>query len=85
MAGVNALFLVALGLAIQVLLFYWVWNWEFTWYLPDLAWGFKYYLDMLQTSAFWPLAYLPAAPSCRCWASSPGWPAGEASAASKPA
>jgi hypothetical protein len=61
MAGVNALFLVALGLAVQVLAFYWMWNWEFTWYLPDLAWGFKYYLDILQTSAFWPLTYLPAA------------------------
>jgi hypothetical protein len=61
MAGVNALFLVALGLAVQILAFYWMWNWEFAWYLPDLAWGFKYYLDMLQTSAFWPLAYLPAA------------------------
>ena len=61
MAGVNALFLVALGLAVQVLAFYWMWNWEFSWYLPDLAWGFKYYLDILQTSAFWPLAYLPAA------------------------
>jgi glucan phosphoethanolaminetransferase (alkaline phosphatase superfamily) len=61
LAGVNALFLAALGLAAQVLAFYWMWNWEFSWYLPDLAWGFKYYLDMLQTSAFWPLAYLPAA------------------------
>jgi hypothetical protein len=61
MAGVNALFLVALGLAAQILAFYWMWNWEFSWYLPDLAWGFKYYLDMLQTSAFWPLTYLPAA------------------------
>jgi hypothetical protein len=61
LAGVNALFLVALGLAVQVLAFYWTWGWEFSWYLPDLAWGFKYYLDMLQTSVFWPLAYLPAA------------------------
>lgn len=60
MAGVNTMFFVALGLALQILSFYWYWDREFAWYLPDLAWGFKYYLDMLQTSVFWPLLYMPA-------------------------
>jgi len=61
LAVVNTMFFVALGLALQVLLFYWLWNVNFSWYLPNLAWGFKYYLDMLQTTAFYPKIYLPVA------------------------
>jgi 1-acyl-sn-glycerol-3-phosphate acyltransferase len=29
------------------------------WYQPDTFWGFKYYLVVFQTSAFWPLVFLP--------------------------
>jgi hypothetical protein len=61
LAAVNTLFLVALGLAVQIILFFWLWNITFAWYLPDLAWGFKYYLDMIQTTAFYPKLYLPVA------------------------
>ena len=61
MAGVNTMFLVALGLGAQALLFYGWWDVSFSWDIPDMAWGFKYYLDMLQTIAFYPIDYLPAA------------------------
>jgi hypothetical protein len=60
-AVVNTMFFVALGLALQVLLFYWLWDVNFPWYIPNLAWGFKYYLDLLQTTAFYPKIYLPVA------------------------
>lgn len=88
MAGVNTMFLVALGLAIQVLYFYWLWNWEFTWYLPDLAQGMKYYLDMLQTSVFWPLLYAPAGVIVPLLSAGVAWLAGRqkpAGAAAPPA
>ena len=61
LAAVNTLFLIALGLALQVILFFWLWNVSFAWYLPDLVLGFKYYLDMIQTTAFYPKVYLPVA------------------------
>jgi arylsulfatase A-like enzyme len=61
LAVVNTMFFVALGLALQVLLFYWLWDVNFPWYIPNLAWGFKYYLDMLQTTAFYPKIFLPVA------------------------
>ena len=61
LAAVNTLFLVALGLALQIILFFWLWNLTFAWYLPDLVLGFKYYLDMIQTTAFYPKVYLPVA------------------------
>lgn len=33
---------------LQVLIFYWLYNYTFSWYIPDLKLGFKYYLDLLQ-------------------------------------
>jgi hypothetical protein len=60
-AAVNTLFLVALGLALQIILFVWLWNITFAWYLPDLVVGFKFYLDMIPTTAFYPKVYLPVA------------------------
>ncbi len=57
--SVNAAFLIVAALALQIVLFYWLWNVTFAWYIPDLTLGFKYYLDVLQTSAFWPLLYVP--------------------------
>ena len=47
-AAVNTSFLVGLGLLLQVDLFFWLYSLNFDWYLPDLKWGFKYYLDLLQ-------------------------------------
>lgn len=44
---------IALAFAFQVLLFYWAYGVSFPWGLPDLGWGFKYYLDLLTLSAFW--------------------------------
>jgi hypothetical protein len=48
MAAVNMSFLVGLGLLLQVDLFYWLYGLGWTWYLPDLKWGLKYYFDLLQ-------------------------------------
>ncbi len=51
LAAVNMSLLVGLGLLLQVDLFYWLYGLEWNWYLPDLKWGFKYYLDLLQVFA----------------------------------
>jgi hypothetical protein len=59
--AVNTLFLVAAALAVQILIFYVAWDVVFITYLPDLNWGFKYNLDVLQTTAFWPMTALPLA------------------------
>ncbi|TKJ30021.1 MAG: hypothetical protein CEE40_06335 [Chloroflexi bacterium B3_Chlor] len=48
MAAANASFFVGFGLLLQVDLFYWLYGLSWDWYLPDLKWGFKYYLDLLQ-------------------------------------
>lgn len=48
LAAVNMSFFVGLGLLLQVDLFYWLYGLEWNWYLPDLKWGMKYYLDLLQ-------------------------------------
>ena len=57
----NTLFIVAAALAVQILIFYVAWGVIFTKYLPDLNWEFKFFLDTLQTMAFWPTTYLPLA------------------------
>ena len=59
--AVNTLFLVATVLGIQLLIFYVAWGLIFTKYLPDLNWALKFFLDILQTMAFWPTIYLPLA------------------------
>ncbi len=41
-------FFVGYLLLLQVDLFYWLYNIRFSWALPDLKLGFKYYLDLLQ-------------------------------------
>lgn len=41
-------FAVGYLLLLQVDLFYWLYNISFTWTLPDLKLGFKYYMDLLQ-------------------------------------
>jgi hypothetical protein len=59
--AVNTLFLVAMVLGIQLLMFYVAWGLIFTQYLPNLNWALKFFLDMLQTMAFWPTTNLPLA------------------------
>lgn len=59
--AVNTLFLVATALAVQLLNFYVTWDMVFTKYLPDLNLGLNFFLDMLQTTAFWPTTSLPLA------------------------
>lgn len=46
--GLDTGLLVAYALLLQVLYFYWQWDVQFAWYLPDLRLGFKYYLDLLK-------------------------------------
>lgn len=59
--SVHTLLSVALVLMVQILIFYVLWDVTFEWHLPDFALGFKYYLDVFQTTAFWPLTPLPVA------------------------
>jgi hypothetical protein len=46
-------------LSIQLLTFYVAWGLIFTKYIPDLNWALKFFLDILQTTAFWPTTLLP--------------------------
>lgn len=41
-------YLVAYGLGLQVVLFYYLFGIKFDWYIPNLVWGFKFYADCLQ-------------------------------------
>ncbi len=59
--AVHTMFLVGLGLLLQILWFYVLWNITFAWYLPDAVFGFKYYMDVFQTTVFWPMWYVPVA------------------------
>jgi hypothetical protein len=59
--AVHTMLLVAAVLGVQVLAFYVWWDFLPSWYLPDLYWGFKFYLDLFQTTVFWPLLFLPLA------------------------
>ncbi|MHB1004943.1 MAG: alkaline phosphatase family protein [Chloroflexota bacterium] len=59
--AVNAMFVVEAALVTQILIFHVLWDVTPSWYLPDFLWGFKYYMDVYQTSAFWPLPFLPLA------------------------
>lgn len=51
LAAVNTSSLVAYGLILQIDLFFLLWNVAFSWYLPNLRMGFKYYLDLFQLVA----------------------------------
>lgn len=48
LAAVNMSLFVALGLLLQVGLFYLLYGLQWNWYLPNLRWGIKYYFDLLQ-------------------------------------
>ncbi len=41
-------YLVAYGLGLQIVLFYYLFGIKFDWYIPNLVWGFKFYADCLQ-------------------------------------
>ncbi len=49
--AVNTSFFVGLALLLQVDLYFWLYSLDIDWYLPNLQWGFKYYLDLLQVFA----------------------------------
>ncbi len=51
----NMAFFVAAALWLQICGFYWLWDFTWSWYIPDVTQGFKYYLDVLQTGAFAPV------------------------------
>jgi hypothetical protein len=46
--AVSYAFFTGYWILLQVLAFYWLYNYRFSWYIPDLKLGFKYYLDLLQ-------------------------------------
>lgn len=46
--AVSFSFFTGYWLLLQVLVFYWLYNYHFPWYIPNLRLGFKYYLDLLQ-------------------------------------
>ena len=58
-AVTNTFFLIAAVLAVQIVLFWTWWGATFNWSIPDLFFGFKYYLDVFQSTVFWPLVYVP--------------------------
>lgn len=70
---VHMMFLVAAALGVQILIFFALWDVIPYWTLPDLFWAFKYYLDLYQTSAFWPLLPLPLAALLPVLALGVGW------------
>lgn len=41
-------YLIAYGLGLQIVLFYYLFGIKFDWYIPNLVWGFKFYADCLQ-------------------------------------
>ena len=61
LATTHALFFIAAGMAVQIAAFYLAWDVVYDWYLPDLAAGGKYYLDVSLSTSFWPLPALPLA------------------------
>lgn len=58
---VHTMLLVAIGLGVQIGVYYVTWGFTSAWNLPDLFQGFKYYMDLYQTTVFWPLLPVPLA------------------------
>ena len=56
--GPTTILAVQATLALQVAWFLWAWGADVTWRLPDLMWGFKYDLDLIQTTALGAVALL---------------------------
>jgi hypothetical protein len=49
--GVATVLVVQATLAMQVAWYLWQWGASVSWYIPDLMWGFKYDLDLIQLTA----------------------------------
>ncbi len=49
--GPATVFVVMSSLALQVAWYLWWWGAQVTWKIPDLMWGFKYDLDLVQATA----------------------------------
>jgi hypothetical protein len=49
--GVATVLVIQATLWIQVAWYLWTWGASVTWFIPDLKWGFKYDLDLLQLTA----------------------------------
>lgn len=56
--GPATVLVVQATIAAQVAWFLWAWGAEVTWRLPDLKWGFKYDLDLIQVTALGAAALL---------------------------
>ena len=56
--GVATVIVVQATLWLQVAWYLWQWGASVTWYIPDLKWGFKYDLDLIQLTALGAAAML---------------------------
>jgi hypothetical protein len=59
--GVATVLVIMASQALQVAWYVWAWGVEVTWWLPDLMWGFKFDLDLIQTAALGAAALLAPA------------------------
>jgi hypothetical protein len=75
--AVNTLFVIGAALMVQILAFYVLWGVQFSAIMPDLAMGFKYYMDVFQSTAFWPMVALPVAAILPLLAMLAGWAANQ--------
>jgi len=71
----NTLFVMGAGVIIQILVFYVLWDVQYSWTLPDTMLGFKYYIDVFQSTVFWPQLPLPLAAILPLLAMGIGWAA----------
>lgn len=56
--GAATVLVVQATLALQVAWYLWWWGASVSWYIPDLMWGFKYDLDLIQATALGAAALL---------------------------
>lgn len=71
--AVNALFVIGAGIMLQILFYYVLWGVRLDWAFPNLKWGFKYYVDVFQSTVFWPQLPLPVATIMPLLALLVGW------------
>jgi hypothetical protein len=70
---VNTMFVIACAIMLQILVFFVMWGLTYSYVMPDLAQGFKYYMDVFQSTAFWPMLPLPLAAVLPVLAGGAGW------------
>jgi hypothetical protein len=56
--GVASVMVIEATLAMQVAWYLWQWGASVSWYIPDLMWGFKYDIDLIQMTALGAAALL---------------------------